>query len=137
MQAFLKSPISIGDKLPECSRKYTISDFRRGEEKTIHTDQTAAEREGLPGPVAIGPQVAALLFRVLRQAFGRAWVEGSWCSLTFRRPIPVDAFCTASGEVRKIEEHEGRLQVFCDVWVQDENGTKVIIGEAKAYLDQV
>ena len=134
MRAILKDTVEVGDALPSCSRQYTLKDFVRGDEKTIHTDQAAAEREGLSGPVAIGPQVAALLFRVLRQSFGRAWVEGASCSMTFRRPVSVDAFCTATGIVTEVERGADGVVVHCDIWVEDGSGTKVIVGNARSVL---
>lgn len=132
MHAVLTGAVRVGDELPPVSRQYRLEDFVRGDEKTIHTDLEAARREGLDGPVAIGPQIAALVFRMLRQAFGAAWVEGGRCSLTFRRQVPVEAFCTAMGGVSSVEQVPGGTRVTCDVWVEDGTGERVIVGDASA-----
>ncbi len=136
MQAVINSTVKVEDPLPSISRQYDLRDFVRNDEKTIHTDFEAAQREGLPGPVAIGPQVAALVFRQLRQAFGPGWIEGGRCGLTFRRQIPVDAFCTAHGRVTGVEHHDGLVKVTCEVWVEDGEGERVIVGEASAAVPQ-
>lgn len=135
MRAILDTRVAVGDRLPECSHWYRLQDFVKADEKTIHTDQAAAEREGLAGPVAIGPQVAALIFRMLRQSFGPAWANGTSCSLTFRRPVPVDAFCTAAGEVTAVYPEDGRTVVECNVWVEDRQQTKVIVGTARSHVE--
>lgn len=136
MQAVFKQSVQVADDLPSVSRQYSLQDFVRGDEKTIHTDVEAAQREGLKGPVAIGPQVAALVFRQLRQAFGRGWVDGGRCSLTFRRQVPVDAFCTARGRVTGVERDGTEVRVTCDVWVEDASGERVIVGGASATVPQ-
>ena len=134
MESLLHSSVTVGDRLPVCSRQYRLADFVQGTEKTIHTDVEAARAEGLPGPVAIGPQVAGLLFTVLRQAFGPSWVAGSNATLSFRRPIPVESFCSASGIVTDVQPTDGGVRVCCDVWVKDAAGTSVIAGTASAIL---
>lgn len=126
----IESNVVAGYKLPAVSKKFRLEDFKRGDEKTIHTDYAAAAKEGLPAPVAIGPQVAALTFRQLRLCFGTDWVVGGKFDLTFRKPVFVTDFCVARGVVTKTEEEGDKLRVHCDVWVENQNGEKVIAGTA-------
>jgi acyl dehydratase len=124
----LDANVVIGNKLPTVSKKFRLDDFKRGEEKTIHTDYEAAAREGLPAPVAIGPQVAALIFRQMRLCFGEGWVVGGKFDVTFRKPVFVTDFCVARGAVTKTEEEGDKLRVHCDVWIENQKGDKVIAG---------
>ncbi len=126
--------VAAGHELPTVSKKFRLEDFKRGDEKTIHTDYAAAAKEGLPAPVAIGPQVAALTFRQLRLCFGAGWVVGGKFDLTFRRPVFVTDFCVARGVVTKTEEESGKLRVHCEVWVENEKGDKVIAGTASGVV---
>lgn len=126
--------VAVGHELPTVARKYRLEDFKRGNEKTIHTDYEAAAREGLPAPVAIGPQVAALTFRQMRLCFGMGWMVGGRHDLTFRKPVFVTDFCVARGVVTQTEREGDRLRVHCDVWVENQKKDKVIVGTASALV---
>ena len=132
--AILHSGIAVGYELPTIAKKYRLEDFRRADEKTIHTDYEAAAREGLPAPVAIGPQVAALLFRQLRLCFGHGWVVGGKWNLSFRRPVFVTDFCVARGVVTATEAEGAKLRIHCDVWIENQHGNKVIAGTASGLV---
>jgi acyl dehydratase len=130
----IDATVSVGDTLPTVSKKFRLEDFRRGDEKTIHTDYEAAAKEGLPAPVAIGPQVAALTFRQLRLCFGSGWIVGGRYDLTFRKPVFVTDFCVARGKVTKTEPEGDKLRVHCDVWVENQKVEKVIAGTASGLV---
>jgi acyl dehydratase len=133
--AVLKASVEVGDDLPSIARQFSLDDFKRADEQTIHTDLAAARREGLEAPVAIGPQVASLIFRQLREAFGRGWVEGGACTLTFRRPVLVTDFCVARGKVVGTStDAAGATRVDCDVWIENQRGEKVIVGSASGSI---
>lgn len=130
----IDSNVAVGYELPTVSKKFRLEDFKRGEEKTIHTDYEAAAREGLPAPVAIGPQVAALTFKQLRLCFGTGWVAGGRHDLTFRKPVFVTDFCVARGVVTKTKREGEKLRVHCDVWVENQKRDKVIAGTASGLV---
>ena len=121
----------LGTALPTVGTRFTVDMFKSGDIKTIHNDQAAAEREGLPAPIAVGPQVAALIFRMMRQTLGSGWVVGGRSSLTFRRPTPVDQSAVAHGVLKsKALEGANQVRVDFDVWVELPNGEKTIVGTA-------
>jgi acyl dehydratase len=124
----------VGYELPQVACQYRLEHFKRGDEATIHTDMEAARREGLSAPVATGPQVAALIFRQLRDAFGRGWIEGGKCELTFRRPVSVTDFCVARGVVTRRDPDAGGMRLTCDVWIENQSGEKVIVGTASGLV---
>lgn len=126
--------VVAGQLLPTVAKKYRLEDFKRGSEKTIHTDYEAAAKEGLPAPVAIGPQVAALTFRQMRLCFGMGWMVGGRHDLSFRKPVFVTDFCVARGVVTRTEIEGGRLRVHCDVWIENQKKEKVIAGTASALV---
>lgn len=132
--AVLDRAVAVGYKLPTVSKKFRLEDFKRADEKTIHTDYEAAKKEGLPAPVAIGPQVAALTFRQLRICFGMGWIVGGKHDLTFRKPVFVTDFCVARGVVTKTEPEGDKLRVHCDVWVENQKKDKVIVGTASGVV---
>lgn len=132
----LNAKTKTGSELPEVACQFQLSHFKRGDAATIHTDVEAAKREGLPAPVATGPQVAALIFRQLRMAFGEGWIEGGRCALDFRRPVYVNDFCVARGRVTGVERIGDHMRLSCDVWIENHKGEKVIAGTASGLVTQ-
>lgn len=133
--AIITAQTPIGYELPPVARRFDISMFAAGGAKTIHNDEEAARAEGLEGPIAVGPQVAALIFRMMRLCFGAGWIVGGRNSLTFRRPVGVSNFCVARGVVQaKMPEDDRHLRVSCDVWVESEHGEKAIVGRCSALV---
>jgi len=125
---FLTSETPLGFELPPVSKQLSVEMFKSSGEKTIHNDQTAAQREGLPAPVAVGPQVAALIFRMMRSYFEEGWFKGGKGSLTFRRPIFSADFATAKGIVKEKHLEGDKVRLVCEVWVQNQEGIKAIVG---------
>jgi acyl dehydratase len=134
VKALLKAGVAVGDELPTVARKFRLEHFARADEKTIHTDVEAARREGMAEPVAIATHVGGLIFHQLRLSFGRGWVEGGTCSLTFRRPVAVTDFCEAQGVVTGREDLADGVRVACDVWIVNQTGQKVVVGTASCML---
>lgn len=132
--AILNSDTPVGYELPHVGRKFSLETFKRADEKTIHTDVEAAQREGLPGPVAVGTYVAGLIFAQLRACFERGWIEGGKCELNFRRFVLVTEYCVAKGEVTRRETLPEGLRLYCDVWVENQKGEKVIEGNASGVV---
>lgn len=128
--SWVTEDVAVGASLPPVSRKFNVEMFAAGGAKNIHNDQAAAEREGLRAPIAVGPQVAALIFRMLRMSFGEGWVKGGMVSIAFRRPTYCTDFATAKGIVTEKTAEGDNWRVACDVWVETQDGAKTIVGTA-------
>ena len=126
--AIITKETPVGYTLPEIARQFSSDMFAAGGVKTLHNDQTAAEIEGLSGPIAVGPQVAALIFRMMRLCFEDGWFAGGRSELIFRRQMGSNEFAVAKGFVKSIEPEDDKLRIFCDVWVESESGEKPIVG---------
>ena len=90
MHKVIDRDVRIGTELPSVSKQFNVEMFKLGDVRTLHNDQAAAELEGLPRPMAVAPQVSALIFRMMRMMFGDGWIVGGKGSLTFRRPVWAD-----------------------------------------------
>ena len=132
--AILDCDTPVGYELPPVARQFRLETFKRAEEKTIHTDMEAARREGLPGPVAVGSHVAGLAFQQLRACFERGWVEGGKCELNFKRFVLITDFCVAKGRVTRREVVQEGVRLYCDIWVENQKGEKVIVGNASGIV---
>jgi len=93
------------------------------------------EAEGLREPIAVAPQVAALVFRMIRLSFEGGWIVGGKSDLTFRRPVGVHDFCVAKGTVvEKMPEAGGKTRVVCEVSVETEKGVQAIVGKCSGVV---
>ncbi|HAT35961.1 MAG TPA: hypothetical protein DCS82_09610 [Rhodospirillaceae bacterium] len=134
--AILTADTPVGFELPPIARRFDVSMFAAGGMKTIHNDDEAARAEGLEGAVAVGPQVASLIFRLMSMCFGEGWIVGGRNAITFRRPVGVNDYCIARGVVRTKEpEGDGKLRLECEVWVETEKGEKAIVGTCSGLVD--
>jgi acyl dehydratase len=127
--------IPLGTRLPSLSMKYTTDMFKLGDIKTLHNDYEAARLEGLPHPIAVAPQVAALIFRMMSACFGAGWIVGGKGSLTFRRPVWSDGFASAHGRVVGKSAEGERVRVTCDVWVERSDGERAVVGTCSALCE--
>ncbi len=133
--AIITHDTPVGYNLPDIARQFSTDMFQAGGVKTLHNDQGAAEREGLSGPIAVGPQVAALIFRMMRLCFEDGWFTGGRSDLVFRRPMGSNDFAIAKGVVKAIEPEGDKLRIVCDVWVETGTGDKPIVGTCSGVVD--
>lgn len=103
-----------------------------GPGRNYHTDADEARKLGFPNIVVQGMMSTCFVHQVMQDAFGMGWVEGGKASLKLTNVLWVDESVTARGRVRE-ELNEGtRTRVHCDVWVEKDDGTRVLVGEASA-----
>jgi acyl dehydratase len=134
MPKLIDRDVRIGTELPSVSKQFNVDMFKHGNVRTLHNDQAAAELEGLPRPIAVAPQVSALIFRMMRMMFGDGWIVGGKGSLTFRRPVWADDFATARGIVTGVSAEGEETRVHCNVWVERADGEHAIVGTCSALV---
>lgn len=132
VRPLLSEHVPLGTELPPLSMQYSTEMFKLGDVKTLHNDYEAARLEGLPRPVAVAPQVAALIFRMMTSCFGAGWIVGGKGSLTFRRPVWSDDFATAHAVVVGKSVEGDRVRVNCNVWVERADGERAVVGTCSA-----
>ena len=132
--AIFNKDIEIGSKLPSFSKQLTLEMFKSGDVKTIHNDMEAAQREGLPAPIAVGPQTAALIFKMMSTTFEEGWYQGGKASVTFRRPIFCNEFITAKGIVKEKVPEGDKTRIVCEVYIEKLDGVKAVVGTCSALV---
>ena len=145
---------ALGAEMPALGRRWTLTDFQERHElvygpgrivpeswpeRNVHSDAEAAQREGLPGPIASAPQLIALIHRQMLMTFGQGWLSGGTIDVKMIKPVEVNDLTTAKGRVKGIEIVPGdggteRRKVICDVWVERLGGVKVMVGTASGLL---
>lgn len=70
--------------------------------------------------------------QVMLDHFGRGFLEGGRMSLKLTNVLWVDETVHARARIRESEREGVHTRVHCDVWVEKDDGTRVLIGDASA-----
>ena len=118
----------------------TVDDRRcwmfSGPGRNYHTDRDEAKKLGFPNIVVQGMMSTCFVSRVMQENFGMGWLEGGEMSVKFTNVLWVDETVTAHARVRDEIREGSRTRVHCDVWVDKEDATKVLVGSASALRDE-
>jgi acyl dehydratase len=136
--------VDIGWELPALSRQMSLRQFEErhpllyGEgawpHKNIHSDPDAARAEGLSEPVGSAPSFFAMVTRAMTMCFGTGWVVGGRTTLKMIKPVFARNFVTAKGVLREKQPEGDVVRYVFDVWVENEQGEKVVVGKASALV---
>ena len=127
-------PTATGDDLVSFHK--TIDERRcwmfSGPGRNYHTDREQAEKLGFPNIVVQGMMTTCFVSQVMQEHFGRGWLEGGKMSVKLTNVLWVDESVTAHGKVREQVPEGTATRVHCDVWVDKDDGTRVLLGTASA-----
>jgi acyl dehydratase len=101
-----------------------------GPGKNYHTDRDAARQLGFPNIVVQGMMTTCFVSQVMQDEFGMGWIEGGRMSVKLVNVLWVDEHVTARARVREEAPEGDRVRVSCDVWVDKDDGTRVLAGTA-------
>ncbi len=97
-----------------------------------HTDREQARKLGFPNIVVQGMMSTCFVSQVMQDAFAMGWVVGGKMSVKLTNVLWVDETVTGHGKVREEVREGDRTRVHCDVWVEKDDGTRVVLGTASA-----
>jgi len=125
---------------PELSALHKQVDQRRcwmfsGPGANYHTDAEQARKLGFPNIVVQGMMSTCFAAQGMLDAFGRGFLEGGRMSLKLTNVLWVDEAVTARVRVRERTAEGTRTRVHCDVWVDKDDGTRILLGDASALED--
>lgn len=103
-----------------------------GPGRNYHTDAEEARKLGFPNIVVQGMMSTCFVAQVMLQEFGMGFLEGGKMSLKLTNVLWVDERVEARARVRESVDEGTRRRVHCDVWVEKEDGTRVLLGDASA-----
>ena len=116
--------------------KKTIDERRcwmfSGPGKNYHTDREQAEKLGFPNIVVQGMMSTCFVSQVMQAAFGEGWLQGGRMSVKLTNVLWVDETVTTRGKIREEVAEGDRTRVHCDVWVEKDDATRVLLGTASA-----
>ncbi len=103
-----------------------------GPERNYHTDPEEARKLGFPTIVVQGMMTTCFVSQVMLNRFGEGFLSGGRMDLKLTNVLWVDERVTAYGKERETTSEGTLSRVHCDVWVEKEDGTRILIGEASA-----
>ncbi|MCH2171232.1 hypothetical protein MK489_10650 [Myxococcota bacterium] len=131
-----KFPTATGAKLPVLEKHV---DERRcwmfsGPERNYHTDREQAKKLGFPTIVVQGMMSTCFVHQVMEEHFGEAWVRGGRMSVKLINVLWVDETVTTHVRIRDEQPEGSHTRVVCDVWIDKEDGARILAGEASAVV---
>jgi acyl dehydratase len=105
-----------------------------GPGKTYHTDREQALKLGFPNVVVQGMMTTCFVSQVMHDHFGMGWLEGGRMDVKLVNVLWMDESVSARAKVKE-ETREGvRTRVHCEVWVDKQDGTRILAGTASAVV---
>jgi acyl dehydratase len=131
--------IEIGDELGPQEWTVTTDSVREFEtalgkstQPGFFTDSKVAKRQGLPDVIVPGPMSMALMDQLLS-----SWADGGWVKkldVVFRQTVPQDRLLHVGGVITDKSQEGGESRVECDVYVETEEGDRLVGGQAIVLL---
>jgi acyl dehydratase len=125
----------VGEELPALSKtveQRRIDCYSGVRPHSIHTDPEWARQKGFRAPLAQGMMSTAYVSELMLALVGEGFVRGGRMSVSFIKPVVVGDTLTVRGRV-KSREHEGsRTRVTVEVWCENQDGVKTMVGTASA-----
>ena len=103
-----------------------------GPGRNYHTDREQAQKLGFPNIVVQGMMSTCFVSQVMQDAFGLGWLRGGHMSVKLTNVLWVDESITARGRIREETPEGAATRVHCDVWVDKDDGTRILVGTASA-----
>lgn len=135
MKTIYFEEVEEGDELPPIELQLTKDFVRRyartaGMDFPRFTDDEGARKEGLPGMIAPGVLSMGLLARLIGEWNHAAQVTR--IGTTFRSPVLPDCTVHLLGFVT--EKHAARHTAECDLWMENADGERWVVGTATVKL---
>ena len=131
--------VEIGDEIGPVERVVTNPQVRRflairesDPGATRFTDDEFAKSEGLPGAIVPGAMNIAMMSQLLT-----GWSDAvslRKLDVVFRQPVPHGRTLLLKGIVTDKELADGVPTLTCDVFLENEEGSKLVIGSATVIL---
>jgi acyl dehydratase len=118
-----------GQEIPLLS-KTAFAPIEQDARNPIHTDDYA-QKHGMRGALVPGSTLLSYMLEMLYNAFGEKWLNEGRINVSFIGGGALnDDRITAHGRVRSIESGVEGDRISLEIWMENQNGVKVMVGEA-------
>ena len=123
----------VGAKLPTFRKTIVqrqIDCFSGVRPNSIHTDDEWARKKGFRAPLAQAMMSTAYVSQLMVDFLGEGFVKGGKMSVAFIKPVVVGDTLTVHGTVKSRETEGDRTRVTVEVWCENQDGVKTMVGTA-------
>ncbi len=121
--------IQAGEEIPTLT-KPAYMPIEPQARNPIHTDDYA-RRFGLRGALIGGSTLLSYMLEMLSNYFGQNWIYHGKISASYIGGGAINGdVVTAHGLVKSAESEEAGTRLQLDVWLENQTGTKIVVGEA-------
>jgi len=128
-----ESSIRIGDELPPLTKPLSqrkIDCYSGVRPRSIHTDPEWARAKGFAAPLAQGMMSTAYVSEMMVALLGEGFVQGGRMAVKFIKPVLVGDSLTVYGCVRGKQPEAGAVRIEVELWCENQDGVKTMVGEA-------
>ena len=97
---------------------------------SIHTDPEWARKKGFRAPLVQAMMSTAYVSQLMMQFAGEGFVKGGRMSVSFIKPVFVGDTLTVRGRVKSRDLEGDRTRVTVEVWCENQDGVKTMVGTA-------
>ncbi|UCB42572.1 MAG: hypothetical protein JSV77_08970 [Dehalococcoidales bacterium] len=121
--------MTIGEEIPSLT-KTAYMPIDPNTINVIHTDDYAQEF-GMRGALIGGSTLLSYVVEMLYNYFGESWLYHGKIKVSYIGGGAINGdVVTAHGQVSAIESEEAGDRLILDVWMENQEGSKIVIGEA-------
>jgi len=123
----------VGEDLPTLTKTIAqrqIDCYSGVRPNSIHTDAEWARKKGFRAPLAQAMMSTAYVSQLMVQFCGEGFVKGGKMSVAFIKPVVVGDTLTVHGTVKSREDEGDRTRVTVEVWCENQDGVKTMVGTA-------
>lgn len=124
-------------ELQQVSKRITMEKMARySGAGNFHSDDSAGEQLGLGGAIVQGGQLVGYLNEMLTRSLGAGFITGGEIAVNFIRPVRPGDTVTTRGTLTATTAQESRQVGTFDIWLENQNGEKLVVGTASAFLPE-
>ena len=121
--------IRVGEEIPSLT-KTAFMPIDPEARNVIHTDDYA-QRFGMRGALLGGSTLLSYVLEMLYNYFGQNWLHHGKISASFIGGGAINGdVLTAHGLVTSAKQEEAGTRLNLDIWMANQMGTKIVVGEA-------
>lgn len=129
----------VGATLPAFQKAITQADIDQyakvsGDLNPIHINPEYARSTPLGTTVAHGMLLLAYISQVMTKAFGTAWLQKGRMYARFKTPARPGDTISITGTVTKIDMHEGKSTIHCEILCRNQNGEELILSQTEVQM---
>jgi len=125
--------LEVGDELPPLTKTIVqrqIDCFSGVRPHSIHTDPDWASKKGFRAPLVQAMMSTGYVSQLMMQFAGAGFVKGGAMSVSFIKPVYAGETLTVRGRVRSRQPEGNATRVTVEVWCENQDGVKTMVGTA-------